>query len=582
MRKYKVLLIEDDEGLWPLYSASLKKINVDLTSVGTASAADEMLKTVQFDLALVDYQLPDATGIDVVERYRDKLACVLVTAMGDESLVVEAMQKGGKDYVVKDVGCRFLELLPGVVSKAIQQTKLQAELVDAQKRMRTVFDSATDLMIVTDNDFVILDVGKNAARKYGVYFLQKGVELERLLDREQIIQATGENIQGPYVEILINNQLTPFQLFHRHLSEQEQLFVFQNKSDAQKVKKAEKVIDTINREKNDLIAQNRVLAANSNLETSSIIGFNDSILKLKRTVANVADTDANVLILGETGTGKELVANEIHCQSARKHMPMIKLNCASIPENLVESELFGHVKGAFTGAVRDHVGKFEQADGGSLFLDEIGELNLAVQAKLLRVLQEGAFEALGGSKVIHSDVRIIAATNRDLESMVQRGSFRADLFYRLNVIPIIVPPLRDRADDIILLANHFIERFGSLYARGSIKLEKEHINYLRHHDWPGNIRELQNAIERLVILGRFQTEKFVDIETVSESGEAESRSTTDEVLIALSEIEKQHIIRVLEYCHWRVSGDNGAAKILELNPSTLRFRMQKLGITKTK
>ena len=582
MTRYKVLLIEDDEGLWSLYSSSLKKIHIKLTCVGTAAEAERLLKVTKFDLALVDYQLPDATGISIVEKYRDKVACVLVTAMGDESLVVEAMQKGAKDYVVKDVGCRFLELLPGVISKAIEQKKLQNELVETQRRMRNVFDGATDLMVVTDNDFVILDVGKSAAKKYGVYFLQPGGNLERLLDREKLLHIANEQVDDLCVELPVGKQLTPFKLVYRRLTEEEQLFVFHNKSDAQKVKKAEKVIEAINREKNDLVAQNRILAASSNLETSSIIGFTPSILNLKKTITNVADTDANILILGETGTGKELVANEIHCQSGRKHMPFIKLNCASIPENLVESELFGHVKGAFTSAVRDHVGKFQQAHGGCLFLDEIGELNLNVQAKLLRVLQEGAFEAIGSNKVAHVDVRILAATNRNLESMVTEGNFRADLFYRLNVIPIVVPPLRERADDILLLANHFLERYGSLYARPSVQLEDKHLDYLKQHDWPGNIRELQNAIERFVILGDFQAERFVEDKTKKESANDMKAVTQDQVLVPLFDVEKQHICRVLEYCHWRISGDNGAAKVLQLNPSTLRFRMQKLGISKTK
>jgi DNA-binding NtrC family response regulator len=572
------LLIEDDESLWPLYSKSLKNLNADLTKVATASEASKILQSQKFDLALVDYHLPDATGISIVERYGQGLACVLVTAMGDESLVLEAMRQGAKDYVVKDASCHFLKLLPGVVSKAIEQTKLQLELDATRKRMRIVFDQASDLMIVTAFDFSILDVSKIAAKRYGAFFLELGYRLDNWIKQEILTNLVKQQVEKD-LDVTVGDRIVSFKLFCRSLLDGEILFIFQDMTDAIGAKKAERVIATISQEKADLMVQNRLLANRNNIETSSILGFTKNVLALRKTITNVADTNASILILGETGTGKELVANEIHFQSQRRQSELIKLNCASIPENLVESELFGHIRGAFTGAIKDRKGKFEQANGGTLFLDEIGEISLAVQAKLLRVLQEGSFEAVGGSSVIEVDVRIIAATNRNLAGMVKQGKFRADLFYRLNVIPINVPPLRKRGNDIILLANHFIDRYCSLYGREKPILQDEYLDYLLQHSWPGNIRELQNSMERLVVLGQFQGANFTELE--KPTSEVDSNSGRGS-LLSMKDIEIKHLTEVLTHCRWQVSGENGAAKILELNPNTLRFRMQKLGISKAR
>ncbi len=578
LSKSKILIIEDDQGLWPLYSSALSDYHLEIDYAATANQANSKLLHASFDLALVDYQLPDGTGICIVERFHEKVACVLVTAMGDEKLVVEAMHKGAKDYVVKDASGAFFKLLPGVIAKSIAQSKLQRELNDTRERIRTVFDSASDLMIVTSKDLSILELSKNAALMYAAHFLQRGYALNHWVDKSKLMALLLGELEDVSLELTIGARQIPFKICCRPLIKNEYLFIFQNISDALEIKRAEKVIATISKEKTDLMVQNRVLASRSNIETSSIIGFTKSMLALKKTITNVADTNANILVVGETGTGKELVANEIHCQSQRNLNPLIKLNCASIPENLVESELFGHVKGAFTGAIRDHKGKFQQADSGTLFLDEIGELSLSVQAKLLRVLQEGSFEAVGGNKNINVDVRIIAATNRNLASMVKQGKFRADLFYRLNVIPITVPPLRSRSDDIVLLANHFIDRYCSLYMREKPVLLDEHLNFLREHNWPGNIRELQNTMERFVVLGQLDSEQYSEFEKNATDSATEEGSSQ---LRTLESVERQHLLQVLSHCRWRISGDNGAAKILGLNPSTLRFRMKKLGINKS-
>ncbi|WP_182864726.1 sigma 54-interacting transcriptional regulator [Rhodopirellula sp. JC639] len=300
-----------------------------------------------------------------------------------------------------------------------------------------------------------------------------------------------------------------------------------------------------------------------------IIGHSDAITRVLADVERVATTDAPVLLTGETGTGKELLAQTIHALSARKDRPMTVVNCASLPATLIESELFGRAAGAYTGAASAAIGRFELADGSTLFLDEIGELPLELQAKLLRVLQDGRFERLGTAKTISVDVRIIAATNRDLEAATRKNLFRSDLFYRLNVFPIHVPPLRDRRDDIPPLTWAFVEAFGRRMGKSIKTIPRRTMKQLQNHDWPGNIRELSNAIERAMILADSDT---LHIETPATAREgAETQKT-------LREVERDQILRVLEKTGWRIRGSGGAAERLDIKPTTLEARMAKLGI----
>jgi formate hydrogenlyase transcriptional activator len=316
-----------------------------------------------------------------------------------------------------------------------------------------------------------------------------------------------------------------------------------------------------------------------------IIGRSEGILKVLRQVNQVAETDMTVLVLGETGTGKELVARAVHGQSVRRERPLVKVNCSALPGELIESELFGHEKGAFTGATGRQVGRFELADGGTIFLDEVGDLPLKLQSKLLRVLQEGEFERLGSGKTIKVDVRVIAATNRDLLQAVQRGRFRVDLYYRLNVYPIRIPPLRERRDDTGLLAEVFLREASRRLGRLFDPISEEVLEALRRYEWPGNIRELQNVIERAAVVTvgrRFQLPEgwAVSLEPLSITEAAEVRGAIESASreATLEELERSHILQVLQQTRWRVEGPKGAAAILGLNPSTLRSRMHKLGI----
>lgn len=307
-----------------------------------------------------------------------------------------------------------------------------------------------------------------------------------------------------------------------------------------------------------------------------IISENGKFKEILAQVEQVASTDSTVFIFGETGTGKELIARAIHNISGRRSRPMIKVNCAALPENIIESELFGHEKGTFTGAFTRRIGRFELANGTTIFLDEISDLPVALQTKILRVLQEGEFERLGSAHTIKVDARVISATNRDLEKAMEEGRFREDLFYRLNVFPINIPPLRERKDDIPILVGHFVNKYNAKIGRQIEKIPPDIMDRLQAYHWPGNVRELENVIERAVIishgsqleLGKFPFRENLDFDKSD--------------AVTLEEVERAHILKVLELTKWRVSGEKGAAEILGINPQTLFSKMRKLGINRAK
>ncbi|MBV8557510.1 MAG: sigma 54-interacting transcriptional regulator, partial [Planctomycetaceae bacterium] len=307
-----------------------------------------------------------------------------------------------------------------------------------------------------------------------------------------------------------------------------------------------------------------------------IIGRSPALLAVLDKIGRVAPTGATVLICGETGTGKELIARAIHSNSPRREKPLIKVNCAAMPAGLVESELFGHEKGAFTGAIDRRTGRFELAHGGTIFLDEIGELPAEAQAKLLRVLQELEFERIGGSTPIKVDVRIIAATNRDLLKAVREKTFREDLYYRLNVFPIQLPALRERSEDIPLLAQFLLDRFASRIGKRIEGISRETIRRLIAYPWPGNIRELENILERAVILAIGPTleigpDVLIPLDSAPVGGPH----------LALEEVERNHTLTVLRQTGWVIDGPRGAASLLGLHPNTLRSRLKKLGIARS-
>lgn len=350
--------------------------------------------------------------------------------------------------------------------------------------------------------------------------------------------------------------------------------------DIQTRQQAEKTINALQRDNGSLRD-----TINTTHHFEEIVGTSAALTRVLQQVEQVASTDATVLITGETGTGKELIVRALHHHSPRRDRPLIKVNCTALSAGLIESELFGHEKGAFTGAIARKLGRFELAAGGTLFLDEMGEMPLEVQAKLLRVLQEGEFERVGGMQTLTSDVRVIAATNRDLQHAVAAHDFRADLFYRLHVFPIHLPPLRERPEDIPVLVQHFVTTCGQRLEKRIETIEPATMERLRAYAWPGNIRELEHLIERTLILTRGST--LVIDDTLLSGTPIPPVDTlvpalheTWQTSCTLADVERDYIVHTLEKTGWVVEGPNGAACILDLHPNTLRGRMRRLGIVR--
>jgi two-component system NtrC family response regulator len=445
-----VLLIDDDINLCKVIGYQLEKYGFRVTTVHRGKEGLELFKKHDIDIVLTDIQMPDITGIEVLQKIRQtnkQVVIILITAFGSVDQALEACKMGADDYITKPFG---QEQLLFIIEKAAKFKILQAENLKLKKELAGKF------------------------------------RFENMVIKSQSMQ--------------------------------------------------------------DLI----------------------------ETASQVAQSDATVLILGESGTGKELLARAIHYNSSRRDKPFIVVNCPSIPENLIESELFGHVRGAFTGAHKDRKGKFELADGGTLFLDEIGDLHESVQAKLLRVLQEQEFERLGESKIIQVNVRVISATNKDIEKLTTRGQFREDLYYRLSVVPLTIPPLRERKEDIPVLMEHFIHKFreGEM-----VHVTSEVQHALQQYQWPGNIRELENTIERALVLGTGQQIKIQHIPPyISKTPDRESINSREPFMsdLSLENLERKAIRLALTKAN---GNQTKAAKLLDIPRHVLLYRLKKWNIS---
>jgi DNA-binding NtrC family response regulator len=458
-----------------------------------------------FDLILLDLQMPDMDGFQVMDVLKTNdtdgyLPVLVITAQPSHKL--RALQAGAKDFISKPF-----------------------DLVEVKTRIRNMLE---------------------------VRLLYKKLESYNKVLEQTVQERTGDLLKT-------NVQLT---------------------LEIEERKKAEKSLQGTYAEikllKDRLQAENIYLQqeVDRHFNFGEIVGHSDVLSHVFLRVEQVAPMNATVLLLGETGTGKGVVARAIHSSSVRKNRPLITVNCTTLPATLVESELFGRERGAFTGSDTRQIGRFELADGGTIFLDEIGEMPLELQSKLLRVIQDGEFERLGSPRTIKTDVRIIAATNRNLESEIRNGTFREDLFYRLNVFPITIPPLRQRKDDIPLLVNHFVTKFNKKIGKKVETVSKDTMDVLKEYHWPGNVRELESVIERAVIISQGAALQVMDrFDTFRKTEEPSGQD-----IKALVELEHDHVLQVLQKTGWRIEGKNGAAVLLGLNPSTLRARMRKYGI----
>lgn len=468
--------------------------------------------------------------------------------------------------------------------ETICRQQAEKALRSKETQYRKIFDSATDGLLIYDRHGRIVEANPQVCKMYGYR-------------HSEFITLTREDIVHPEYHVLfeqfkrdtkekggfsgesrdVRKDGTTFMVEVRgtEFEYRDKRHVLAMIRDITERKRAEdalrKAFSEIEQLKERLETENTFLREEIEVtcKHEEIIGQSDAIKKALNQVERVAGTDTTVLLLGETGTGKELLARAIHNLSSRRGRPMVKVNCAVLPSMLIESELFGHEKGAYTGAISRQIGRFELAHGSTIFLDEISELSLELQAKLLRVLQERQFERLGSVQTVDVDVRVIAASNRDLAKAVRDGSFREDLYFRLSVFPIVVPPLRDRHEDIPLLLWTFVREFEKTMAKRIETIPRKSMEALQRYPWPGNVRELRNVVERAMIMSNGQVLHFA----VSDIAPVKSAQAG-----TLAEVEKKHILEVLSRTGWRVRGTGGAAEILGIKPTTLDHRMKKLGI----
>ncbi len=475
----------------------------------------------------------------------------------------------------------------------VRRLRTEQKLKEREEQLSRLFNSAMDAIIEVDQELTIIQANvaalqlfedgnkdKMLAQSFKKYLVPEfALKLRNLINSIQNKDVDNRClwVPGGFQAVNHKNEIFQFEAtlsYHEHNHNQYFTLILRNVNDRIE---AEKRIDVLSAEAVYLRQE-----IESIHNTDEIIGESEGKQRIMNEIRQVAQTNATVLISGETGTGKELVARAIHANSKRKSKPLIKVNCASIPENLIESEFFGHEKGAFTGATAKREGRFAIADGGTIFLDEIGDLPLSLQPKLLRVLQEGEFEPVGSSKTKKVDCRVIAATNRNLKQMIREGEFRADLFYRLNVFPITIPPLRERGEDILILAQTFADKSSQRIGRAIKPISHSDALHLKAYDWPGNVRELKNIIDRAVITARNGEMNLAPLLSGNLDGHVHKPSniSSKKVLTAkeMENEERLNIIRALDATDWKVAGENGAASLIGIPPSTLSSRMKSLRI----
>lgn len=615
VNKTRILVVEDAADDAELLMLALEKDGfvLDWKRVDNAKALAATLQTSEWDIVLSDFYMPGFSGLDALHLVRQHdpiLPFILVSGAIGEEMAVECLKKGAQNYVLKN----NLRKLPVAIRKELEESasKRQAKLAakrlkESNERLDLIYNSTNEIMLlirVEDQPFMIETVNKAFRDHYKrltsssldvpfretslLSFYQKWLKLDPIqirtsFDRyKELIQT--RKIQKETQELIINGQKLFIETTFNPIIKNGQCTHILSVSrdvtaSVAASNRLKETLQEVERLKNLVEQENRYLKAEIKLnhDFGHIVFESKELAEVLQQVQQVATVDTTALIVGETGTGKELIARSIHNLSPRKEKPLVKVNCATLPRELIESELFGHEKGAFTGAFQQKIGLFELAQNGTIFLDEIGELPLSLQPKLLRVLQEGELKRLGGKKTIQLDVRIIAATNRNLQEAIRKRIFREDLFYRLNVFPIEVPPLRDRKDDIAPLVAFFIDKYSRKFNKKvASPIPSSVLALLEDYDWPGNVRELENMVERALILSHDGQLAFAPLLGVPDSVEIEDTTK----LNSLKAVERKHILKVLHACNWKINGAQGAAKQLDLPPTTLRDKMRKLNIVR--
>ncbi len=640
MDKLHILILEDVDTDAELVERELRKGEWEFTPkrVATRDAYLQELEAFAPDLILADYSLPGFNGAEALTIAKEQcpvVPFVFVSGAIGEDMAIEMLKQGATDYVLKNRLSRLLPSVRRALSEAEERSaRLRAEesLRQSEEKHRALLEINNaivanlvreslldaiaqavaklvpfDLMrlglLDTERDVLqiqglagdesvrrVLPLGAEFPRREGHLawvFDEKRPRVCRDLESEQRNDTEDELLKAgirSYIVVPLMAKGEPFAALmfasrsSNAYSSTEATFLLEVGHQVALALENMLAYETIDQLKAQLEQDNRYLREEIESEYNfhQIIGNSAALKDKLHQIEQVAPTDATVLICGETGTGKELFARAIHDLSPRNDRPLVKVNCAAISAGLVESELFGHEKGSFTGAVKQHIGRFELADGGTLFLDEVGELPMDTQVKLLRVLQEQEFERVGSSRPIQVDVRLIAATNRVLSDVVEAGDFRADLFYRLNVFPIEVPPLRERRSDIPLLIDHVINKLARKLGKPLRGLSSAAMDRLMGYAWPGNIRELENVIERATIVAPGPLIEVDDLLLA-----AVIPLSTGSEPHRLEDVERAHILSTLDKTNWVIAGEQGAAVELGINPNTLRSRIAKLGIKRS-
>jgi PAS domain S-box-containing protein len=574
-----VLVVDDTPANLGVLFELLGTAGFDVLVAEDGESALRRVALARPDVILLDVLMPGLDGFATCERLKHDagsrdIPVIFMTALTDTVDKVRGFAVGAVDYVTKPFQ---LEELLARLRAHLTIRDLRAQLEESAERLSRVFSSAMDAIVTVDAAGRIALFNEAAERVFRITAAEvAGAAFARFLSERFLaalrdyvgegrgdarwvpdgltaVRADGEEFP---VEATLSRAVVAgaplFTVILRDVGERR-------RAEAER-QRLETLTHYLRNEVQDTVGPNEP------------IGTSAALRRVLRSVEQVAPTDSTVLLTGETGTGKEMVARAIHARSRRGEAVLVKVNCAAIPAALIESDLFGHEKGAFTGAVARKIGRFELAHGGTLFLDEIGELPLDLQPKLLRVLQEGEIERLGSTRTIAVDVRVIAATNRDLAAAARAGRFRPDLFYRLNVFPIHLPPLRERQDDIPALVAHFVRKHAAKIGRRIERVPERLMASFRAHAWPGNVRELEHVVERAIIVSEGPELAAVDWLREPDAAPAPDRPGT------LEEVERAHILGVLESTGWRVSGAGGAAESLGLKPTTLEYRMKKLGL----
>lgn len=577
-----VLMVDDTPANLGVLYEVLSEAGYTVLVAEDGESALERAAYARPDLILLDVMMPGIDGFETCRRLKEQPATqaipiIFMSALSDTVDKVKGLRLGAVDYVSKPF--QHEEVLARIHTHLTLQ-QLKRELAEREARLAAIVNGAMDA-ILTFNADGLVKLFNPAAE---VIFHRTAAEVfDQPLDL--LLSEPLRRVVREYQQRGDPRLWVPEGLYARRSGGEAfavEATLSQAAADGQPLYTM--IIRDIEARKQAEAEFNRLHGLNLYLrdeiqadhDFEEMVGASGALRAVLQEVETVASAQATVLITGETGTGKELIARAIHNRSHRQTKPLIKLNCATIPAGLAESELFGHEKGAFTGALTRKLGRFELANGGTLFLDEVGELPLDLQAKLLRVLQEGEFERVGGSQTLKTDVRVIAATNRDLEQRCREGQFRPDLYYRLNVFPIQSPALRDRRDDIPLLVRHFVQKYATSLGKTIETVPLATLARLQAYSWPGNVRELQHVIERAVIVTRGPSLEFGDWlrEPAAETSVAGAKTP----VTTLEQMEREHILKTLDITGWRVSGEHGAARLLGLKPTTLEARMKKLSI----